>query len=1064
MKTQTLDDLLQTLQQRNIQLWLDGDRLRYRAAKDALTPELKTQIKSQKPAIIDFLQQAQSSSQSQLPPIKRIDREGKLPLSFAQQRFWFLQQFEPESTANNMPVVVRFKGALDRDILHQSLRAVMDRQEVFRSRFPLVDGEPVVVIEDAIALDVPVEDIRHIPTADRETEAHRLATLEARCPFDLMNGPVVRIKLFQVQDDEYLLIWNMHSIVCDGASSDVFYQDFTAIYTALATGQPLTLPDLPIQYVDYAHWQRQWLQGEVLENQLAYWTELLAGDLPVLQLPYDNLSPPGMQTYKSDRCARMLSTTLNQQLQQLSQQLGGTLFMTLMTTFEIMLSRYAHPDEIVLSFASAGRAQVETERLMGFFSNTLMMRTDLSGNPTFRELFERVKSDSLKTYSNQDLPFERLIQELPPERDIPSRSPHLQVKFALNPPWTQGRGMAPVELPGLTITSLFGYIYHGMTKYDILMVMREQEEGLGMVFGYNTHIFESPTVEAMMDYMELLLEGIVANPDVRIAELPLLPSAEKEWQLSQSVADLPGHTTPATPYVLDRYHQLLPRGATGTLYVEGAIASRPSIPHPYSNAPNAQLYHTGELARYRADGTLQRLGSADEQVYIRGFRLEIEKLVAALTGLPAIAQCAVVSQNISENEQRLIAYVVCEGAIVPEPQQWLAHLKETLSEYLLPAAFVVLPSLPLLPDGRVDRAALPRPQDADFAALTQYVAPESELETQLADIWKSVLQCDRVGIQDDFFELGGHSLLAARLLTEIEEKLGHNIPIGTVFQYPTIQGITQYLQQDVAPSLPLCVIPIQVTDAQTPLFCVHVLGRNLSFFKPLAQHLKHETLYGLVSGVISKDPNSPHPRDIRATATYYIDAIKAVQPEGPYHFVGVSFGGLIAYEIAQQLHRQGDTVNLLGLLDSYCPVTFRRYRLQRMQRHLHNLRNQGLEYGVDKSQRLLRKVKGKILKTATGTETQPEAFPKGWSQADKDAYTVLNPEMHEDVNRDYEFTPYPGEIELFRSQADPDPKLNWRELALQGLIIHDIPGDHLGMLRDPNVQVIAKRLRTKLKA
>lgn len=1062
MKTQTLDDLLQTLQQRDIQLWLDGDRLRYRAAKDAFTPELKAQIKAQKSAIITFLRQAQSSSQAQLPPIERIDRDGKLPLSFAQQRFWFLQQFEPDSTANNMPVVVRFQGAIDLEILHQSLKAVMDRQEVFRSRFPLVEGEPVVVIEDAIAVDVPVEDIRHVPAAEREAEAHRLATLEARRPFDLMNGPVVRIKLFQVQDDEYLLIWNMHSIVCDGASSDVFYQDFTAIYTALATGQPLTLPDLPIQYVDYAHWQRQWLQGEVLDNQLAYWKELLAGDLPVLPLPYDQLSPPGMQTYRSDRCARMLSPQLNQQLQQLSQKLGGTLFMTLMTTFEIMLYRYGHPDEMVLSFASAGRAQVETERLMGFFSNTLMMRTDLRGNPTFRELLERVKADSLKTFSNQDLPFERLIQELPPEREIPSRSPHLQVKFALNPPWTQGRGMAPVELPGLTITSLFGYIYHGMTKYDILMVMREQEEGLGMVFGYNTHIFESQTVEAMMDYMETLLEEIVANPDARILEIPMLPTTEQDWQLSQKVPNLPGQATPTTPYILDRYHQLLPRGATGTLYVEGAIASRPTIPHPHSDAPNAQLYNTGELARYRADGTLQRLGHPEDQVYIRGFRLEIEKLVATLTAMPAIAQCAVVPQKDSKHEQRLIAYVVCTDAIAPQPQQWLAHLKEQLSEYLIPAAFVVLPSLPMSTDGRVDRAALPAPQESDFAALTQYVAPKDDLEHQLAAIWQSVLQCEQVGTQDDFFELGGHSLLAARLLAEIEQQLGHSIPIGTLFQAPTVQGLAQHLRQDTTPSLPLCVIPIQVTDAKVPLFCVHVLGRNLSFFKPLAQRLEYETLYGLVSGVVSGDPDSPHPRDIRATATYYINAIKAVQPVGPYHFVGVSFGGWVAYEIAQQLRQQGDTVNLVGLFDSYCPVTFRRYRLQRMQRHLQNLRTKGLQYGVDKSQRLLRKVRNKVMKPTTGDTPQSQGLPDGWSQADREAYELLRPDMHEDVNRDYEFTPYPGEIELFRSQEDPDPKLNWRQLASQGLIIHDIPGDHLGMLREPNVQVIAERLRTKL--
>ncbi|NEO88669.1 MAG: hypothetical protein F6J87_31235 [Spirulina sp. SIO3F2] len=205
-----------------------------------------------------------------------------------------------------------------------------------------------------------------------------------------------------------------------------------------------------------------------------------------------------------------------------------------------------------------------------------------------------------------------------------------------------------------------------------------------------------------------------------------------------------------------------------------------------------------------------------------------------------------------------------------------------------------------------------------------------------------------------------------------------------------------------------------------------------------------------------------HPLSIQATATYYINAIKTVQPQGPYHLVGVSFGGLVAYEIAQQIRQQGDTVSLLGLLDSYCPVQFQRYRLQRMQRHFNNFRKQGVRYGLNKSQRLWHRLQGKLMNNATDVVPQANGRSNSWNRQEQEAYELLQPEMQGDVNCNYEFIPYPGEIELFRSQDDPDPKLNWRQLAEQGLLIHDIPGDHLGMLRDPNVQMIAQRLQVKL--
>jgi amino acid adenylation domain-containing protein len=522
-----LDSLLSNLRQRDIQIWLEGDNLRYRAAKDAFTPELLAEVKQHKIEIIKFLRQVTGTGTAQLPPIVKIDRQDSLQLSFGQQRLWYLHQFEPDSSSNNMPVVVRFIGVLNVSLLEQSLRAVAQRHEVLRTRFPSVKDQPAIVIQDDIDLTLTIIDLEGIPTEQRDAEASRIATEEARRPFALGNGAMLRVLLLRLSETSHLLIWNMHTIVCDGASSDVFYQDLVAFYQAFVAGKSSPLSELPIQYVDFAHWQRQWLRGEVLDSQLGYWKQKLEGALATIQLPTDRPRPPIVQTYRGDRAAKMLPKSLNASLTSLSQKLGGTLFMTLIAAFETLLHRYSQQNDILISFASAGRGQVETEGVIGFFSNTLVQRINFDGDLTFRQLFNRVREASLEAYAHQDLPFEKLVEELRPELSQ-SRSPLFQVKFALNPPWSNGRGMAATKLPDLTITSLFGYIYHGKTKYDLILVMREQDEGLGMVFDYNADLFEADTIKRMLGHLENLLEGIVANPEQKIADLPLLNSAEHQ--------------------------------------------------------------------------------------------------------------------------------------------------------------------------------------------------------------------------------------------------------------------------------------------------------------------------------------------------------------------------------------------------------------------------------------------------------------------------------------------------------------------------------------------------------
>ncbi|NJL21112.1 MAG: hypothetical protein HC895_10285 [Leptolyngbyaceae cyanobacterium SM1_3_5] len=534
-------ELLSELRQRNVSLWLEGDRLRYRAAKAALTPDLLAQMKNHKADLIAFLREATVASSQPRPPIVPVDRDHP-PLSFAQQRLWFLHQFEPDSSSNNMPVVVRFAGTLDVALLEESLRLVMQRHEVLRTTFPAVKGQPTIAIAPEADLTLSIVDLNHLPAAQAQEAAQQQATQSARQPFDLAAGPTLRVTLFRLSADEHLLLWNLHCIVCDGTSSDIFYQDLTAIYAALQSGQPPTLPPLPLQYVDFAQWQRNWLQGDVLESLLSYWKQQLQGNLAAVELPTDFPRPPLVQTYRGDRYARMLPNSLMADLTSLSQKLGTTLFTTLVAAFQILLHRYSGQDDVLLSFVSSGRNQVEVERVIGFFSNTLILRTPFDQNPTFRELLQRVHRSALDAQAHQDLPFEKLVEEIR-SAQAGGRSPLFQVKFALNPPWTNGRGMGTVQLPNLTIESLFGYIYHGKTKFDLALVMREQDQGLGAVFDYNAELFDASTVARMMDHLQMLLEGIVADPDRRISDLPLLKPEERyqlltEWNEQTAAADL----------------------------------------------------------------------------------------------------------------------------------------------------------------------------------------------------------------------------------------------------------------------------------------------------------------------------------------------------------------------------------------------------------------------------------------------------------------------------------------------------------------------------------------------
>jgi len=453
---------------------------------------------------------------TQIKPQSR--QSNYFPLSFAQQRLWFLDQLEPGNPFYNIPTAMRLVGQLNAQALEQSLNQIIRRHEILRTNFAIQEGQPVQVIADTLTLILPVVDLQELAATSQEITSQQLATQEALRPFDLASEPLVRAKLLQLGEAEHVLLLTMHHIVFDGWSIDILMRELGAAYEAFCNHLPLLLPELPIQYADFAVWQRHWLQAEVLQTQLSYWQQQLA-EIPVLQLPTDR-PRPSVQTFRGGRQFLKLPRSLSASLKSLCQQEGVTLFMLLLAAFQILLSRYTGQQDIVVGCPIANRNQAEIEELIGFFINSVVLRTDLSGNPSFRVLLERVRKVALGAYANQDLPFERLVEELQPERDL-SQNPLFQVTFSL-----QKASMKLLASSDLTLSPL--EFESGTTRFDLELHLREYTEGLEGCLVYSTELFDAATIARMLGHFQVLLFGIVANPEQRFSELPLLTVAEQQ--------------------------------------------------------------------------------------------------------------------------------------------------------------------------------------------------------------------------------------------------------------------------------------------------------------------------------------------------------------------------------------------------------------------------------------------------------------------------------------------------------------------------------------------------------
>ncbi|HEU4453721.1 MAG TPA: condensation domain-containing protein, partial [Longimicrobium sp.] len=476
---------------------------------------------------------SRSEKQEQLRKLllEKIGRTRTAPTSFAQERLWVIDRIGPGSAVYNIPVAWRLGGALDEAALERALGEIVRRHEALRTVFAEADGSPVQVIAPFGGFALPVEDLSGLGDGDREAAVGRRAGEEAARPFDLSAGPLFRAALLRLGAEDHVLLLTVHHIVGDGGSLGVLYRELSALYAAYHEGGESPLPEVGMQYADHAVWQREHLRDGALEGKLAYWRERLADAPALLELPTDHPRPP-VQTFRGAHERIELPLELLERLRALGRSEGATLYMVLLGAFQVLLSKYSGSEDVVVGSPIAGRTRKEVEETFGFFVNTLVLRADLSGDPSFREVLRRVREDTLGAYEHQEVPFERLVAELQPERSL-SHSPLFQVMFALQNAVERG-----ADLPGLEVSE--AGVELASAKFDLTLMPKATAQGLRVGLNYSTDLFERGTVERMLGHLSRVLEQVAADADVRLSQLELLGEAERslvleEWNRTEAV-------------------------------------------------------------------------------------------------------------------------------------------------------------------------------------------------------------------------------------------------------------------------------------------------------------------------------------------------------------------------------------------------------------------------------------------------------------------------------------------------------------------------------------------------
>ncbi len=453
-------------------------------------------------------------------------QQEEYPLSFAQQRLWFLEQWKPNSALYSIPFSVQLTGALDVEVLRRSLNEIVRRHEILRTAFVMRQDEPVQVISPALNIEAPLVDLSALAEEPRKVELNRIRDADARQPFDLTHVPLLRCKVFRLSPREHLLFINAHHIIFDGWSADVLLKDLAQIYRAYSAGNPSPLPEMALQYADFSEWQREYLQGEVFQKQLAYWKAQFDPAPPILELPADHPRPV-TQTHNGASWEQLLPSDIGARLEEFCQQERVSQFMLFLAVLDVLLYRYTGQPDIVVGMPIAGRNRSEIEGMIGFFVNMLPLRVQMDGAMTFRDLLKQARQVALDGYEHQDLPFEKLVEALGMERDA-GHSPVFQVMLVL-----QNTPAQAYELPGLRM-EYPQEMPTGTAKYDLALTVNTATLPPCIAFEYNVDVFKPETIVQFAAHYQILLQNAIANPDDIVANLPILSEDEQrrlieEW-------------------------------------------------------------------------------------------------------------------------------------------------------------------------------------------------------------------------------------------------------------------------------------------------------------------------------------------------------------------------------------------------------------------------------------------------------------------------------------------------------------------------------------------------------
>jgi len=1325
-------------------------------------------------------------SNAPLEPLTPLPPGPQAALSPGQEQIRFHDRLAAGVPIYNESVTIHRRGPLDPIVLERCFNEIVRRHEIWRSAFPLSDGKPIQRIDSNVQVRLPVIDLSHLPDEEREAEAVRIATEDVRRPFDLDAAPLFRARLVRLAEDNHRVYLTVHHLVFDGVSIyRVMIRELAALYDAYSAGLPSPLPELTVQYRDYAAWKCHRLASGSYATQLEYWRETLSEHPPALELPTDRPRPV-QANWRSGMETLGISAELIDALKELARTEGVTLYMLLLAAFQVLLHRYSGQDDIVVGGATNTRTRPEFEPLIGYFLNAVVLRSRLDADFSFRQFLERVKGVVLGALAHGDIPFDAIVRELAPKRDV-NRHPLFQVLFSMRPPFA--------DFPeGWDLTDMEAH--SAASGFDLFVEFSEHPQGLDGRFVYSAELFDSSTIQRLLANFQALLRQLAADPDQAVSRIDLLAESERrtllvDWNDTSKIfrsltihdlfeaqadqrptqpalvfrgeqltyaqlnarsnklarhlrqkgaangslvgiymersfemlvallavlksgaayvpydPDLPparlnmmledsrpvcvltqkklsgclagyageklaldsgcegldgqpdtnlripieprdaiyaiytsgstgvpkaainthqavsnrilwmqdqyplqsgdrvlqktpytfdvsvweffwpivagatlvvaepgGHRDPAylaelialqrittihfvpsmlrefldarglgrcgslarvfssgealppdlprkfyqrlgaelhnlygpteaavdvtywdcanqSPsatvpigrpisnvkmYILDRHLEPVPIGVAGELHIGGvAIArgylNRPEltearfIQDPFDGRPDARLYKTGDRARFLADGNIEYLGRLDNQVKLRGFRVELGEVESAILESDRVQSAVVALREDGPIGKCLVAYVVPATPGL-DSQAIRTFLKERLLEYMIPSHFVFLDSLPLLPNGKVNRGGLPVPEQWTTAPEEKYAAPRDPIERQLVDIWETVLATRPIGVNHNFFELGGHSMLLARLLFQVERTFNKSLSMATVFQKPTIAQLADLLRGEKPVPQPCRVIPIQPEGSRPPFIC---LGAG-PYFLPLAHQLgSDQPLLGVDLTQLQTD-QLPAPVRLRDIAEYVVKAIREFQPCGPYYLGGWCLFGVLMYEAAQQIIASGDEVALLVLIDSPNPTHkatlpfFARMRagLQKWAYHATLLgRSKAAEVPAYVLQRI------KIFRTRASRLWHRLEYIRSIQSADGPLEMELDP-VFIIACADYKPQPYSGRVVLFQAVERPagrhwDLRHAWKALIREPFKSHDIVGGHDGMFKEPYVRVLGKRLKNSL--